>query len=731
MMVPARTPRTRRAVLLVICLAVIGVHRPVATQEPSAASQAGDPAQADTLPRFRLETGFVRVDAYVMQDGVAVRDLTAEDFEILEDGVPQKVAAFEHVLVQGRTPQETRREPQTVAESRAMAEDPRARVFVIFLDTYHTSLFGSHRIRRPLVDFLDRVIGPDDLFAVMTPDMSARDIALARKTATVEGMLSRHWPWGKRDAIANRDPEEILYEMCYPSLGAKRTCRDPRDPTGQAIITETTGIGVASEMIERRREMLSLAALSDLTLHLGGLREERKAVLVVSDGWRLFRPNRNLARIGVCETPPGVTPIGVGPDGRLTTDVRQEHDASREQCHRDRQILADLDNWQTFRDLLDRANRANVSFYPVDSRGLPASDMPIESTEFMTTPPSVDQARLRHRIETLRTLAADTDGLAVVDSNDIERGIRRIVEDLTSYYLLGYYTSNTALDGKFRKITVRVKRPGVEVRARRGYVAPTREEIEEGRRLAAASSSSAAGPATAVQSALQALAAMPRQRQLASRVSWLAAPEDGRLWFTVELDRATARSAEWAAGGVAELVVAGGAGEATVAMAKAAIEPASPVVTLEAVGVALPPGEYVSRLRLRPNQSGTPLTDVVSFSVAGTGARVGQPRLLRRGPTTGAAYVSTARPAFQRTERARVETPVHGTPGGVSAELLDRNGRPLQVPVRSEVRQEDGVSWATAEAVLAPLAPGDYVIRTTLLVDGERHEALTAFRVVP
>jgi len=714
------------AVLLLICLALPGVDGPASTQEPSAAGEPGDATQPDT-PRFRLETGYVRVDAYAMQDGAAVRDLTVEDFEVFEDGVLQKVADFEHVQVEGWTPQERRREPQTVAESRAMAEDPRARVFVIFLDTYHTSLFGSHRIRRPLVDFLDRVIGPDDLFAVMTPEMSARDIALARKTTTVEGMLSRHWPWGKRDGLANRDREELLYEACYPPEGRTRTCPDPRAPTGQSMITETTGIGVASEMIQRRREMLSLDALSDLAGHLGGIREERKAVLVVSDGWRLFRPNRNLARIGLCDLPPGVKPMGVGPDGRLTMAPPHELDGLQVKCDRDRQILADLDTWQTFRDLRDHANRANVSFYPVDSRGLPASDMPIESTEFMTTLPSVDQAMLTHRIETLRTLAADTDGLAVVNSNDIERGIRRIVDDLTSYYLLGYYTSNTKLDGKFRSIKVRVKRPGVEVRARRGYLAPTRDEIEEGRRLAAVSAASV--PGSAVQTALQALAAMPRQRQMASHVSWLADPDGGRLWFTVELDRRTARSSDWAAGGTAELVIVGGADEETVAIAKAAIEPASPVVALDVSGVALAPGEYVARLRLGPALSGAPLTDVVSFSVSDAGP--GQPRLRRRGPTTGTAYALTATPAFQRTERIRVETPLGRMPGEVSAELLDRNGHSLQLPVDAEVVQQDGLAWAAAEVVLAPLAPGDYVIRTSIVMDGHRHEVLTAFRIVP
>ena len=81
--------------------------------------------------------------------------------------------------------------------------------------------------------------------------------------------------------------------------------------------------------------------------------------------------------------------IGIGPDGRITTDTqRAQGNYSQATCERDRQNLAQLDNWQTFMDLLDRANRSNVSFYPIDSRGLPASDAPIEAD----VPPAVGSA---------------------------------------------------------------------------------------------------------------------------------------------------------------------------------------------------------------------------------------------------------------------------------------------------------------------------------------------------
>ena len=112
-----------------------------------ARSDAQDrPAAAQGQPTFRVEANFVRVDVYPTVNGKAVRDLTAADFELLEDGAPQKIETFEHVEVRGGGPQEERREPNTVREGRSMAEDPRSRVFIVFLDTYHTGIIGSHRM---------------------------------------------------------------------------------------------------------------------------------------------------------------------------------------------------------------------------------------------------------------------------------------------------------------------------------------------------------------------------------------------------------------------------------------------------------------------------------------------------------------------------------------------------------------------------------------------------------
>jgi hypothetical protein len=90
------------------------------------------------------------------------------------------------------------------------------------------------------------------------------------------------------------------------------------------------------------------------------------------------------------------------------------------------------------------------------------------------------------RSESLQLLALNTDGLALLDSNDLGKQIRRVADDLTSYYLMAYYSTNSKLDGKFRNIKVRSKRPGIEIRSRRGYSAATAAEAASARTAAEA-----------------------------------------------------------------------------------------------------------------------------------------------------------------------------------------------------------------------------------------------------
>ena len=700
-----------------------------------ASSQAPD--QQPPRSAFRSEANYVRVDVFPTANGQPVLDLRQDDFEILEDRVPQKVAQFEHIEIRGHVPQDQRREPNTMAASRAMLEESRARVFVVFLDINHVDVGGSHNIRKPLTAALERLIGPEDLFGVMTPEMSAAEVTFARRSTTLDGILARHWDWGERSRLTTLDPVERSYEQCYPGFGPNESCADDDR-------------GLAREMIDRRREKVTLDALEDLARFLHGVREERKAVIAISDGWRLYRPNLNLARRVFCQVP-GTPEVGVDPRTGKIAAVAKKHlyAASLYECDRDRLNLAQIDNEQLFRRILDEANRANTSFYPIDPRGLPVFDTPIvpAGDPAGALPPmvplAVDAAQLRGRIESLRTLAENTDGIAIVDSNNIANGFKRIVDDLSSYYLLGYYSTGK-LDGRFHSITVRVKRPGVQVRARRGYLAPSQAE------LAAASAAAASAAAGAASGGAGESAALAEAHTIAALVAPLNAsarelpirlhvvagwtPGNGAaVWAVGELPAGD----EWRGGGQADLTLLNAAGT-TLASAHVQLDAGTRRFrTSLAASSPIAAGEYAVRVRARGDgPSAIPASETVRFALPAAPDAAGAV-LMRRGPATGKTEVATADPRFRRNEQIRVEVLAPAT-GPVSARLLDRMGKVLALPVAASVRDEgDGSRWHTAQLALAPLAVGDYVIE---LAGGtgesggsaqQQKRTLIAFRVIP
>jgi VWFA-related protein len=703
-----------------------------------AGQTASGTSQPPRPPTFRVEANYVRVDVYPTAAGEIVRDLAREEFEIFEDGVRQEVAAFERVDIDLGGGRGGRREPASVAEARAAAAEPRARVFVLFLDTYHTTLSGSHRMRRALAELLGRILGPDDLVGVMTPEMSASDVTLARRTETIEAFLEKSWNWGRRDQPTELDPEEEQYLACFPETGPSTSCRRP---DGRQVV-QPAGFyaGVAREMIERRRGKLTLDAMTDLVTWLGGVREERKAVVAVSDGWRLFRPDPALTRLGECDQPPGPSPVGIGPGGRIVLEPdRGPLATTRRTCEAARLRLADADTNQDFLDLLARANRANVSFYPVDSRGLPVFDTSIGETTMSPSgtvrpllTPSADQERLMSRQATLRALAENTDGLAILNSNDIEGGLRRMAADMTSYYLLGYYSTNTALDGRYREIRVRVTRPGVTVRARRGYRAATPAEVE-----ATAAIAARAAPPSPIETALGRLAAIRPSPRLLVHLAWGATPtpdtpRHGTVWVTVELDAAAVRSPEWSRGATVTLALAGPGGE-RLSERQVSVPPGERHVRVEVGAVALEPGDLTARVRVAPAAGGLPFQDLARVTVPDAWPLAGGARLSRRTPATGARFVPTADLRFRRSDRLQVEVPLASGAALSGARLLDARGTPIPLPLSPVLVDSDpsGLAWAVVDTALAPLAAGDYLVEVTVRRGETMETALVAFRIVP
>ena len=145
----------------------------------------------------------------------------------------------------------------------------------------------------------------------------------------------------------------------------------------------------------------------------------------------------------------------------------------------------------------------------------------------------------------------------------------------------------------------------------------------------------------------------------------------------------------------------------------------------------LGPGDYAVSVRLSPEAgSDLAMTDTVRVTVPDRAAPIGEAVIWRRGPSTGPQYLRTADPRFQRSERLRLEyaTPSDGS-ATATARLLDRAGKPIQVPVAITSRADTvaGVRWIVADATLAPLAAGDYAVELTF---GGTTQ-VTGFRIVP
>jgi hypothetical protein len=200
-----------------------------------------------------------------------------------------------------------------------------------------------------------------------------------------------------------------------------------------------------------------------------------------------------------------------------------------------------------------------------------------------------------------------------------------------------------------------------------------------------------------------------------------------RVWVIGEIGDGE----DWAAGGSADVALLDAAG-ARLSVADARVEPGTRTFRVAlAPGDPLAPGEYIIRVRARSESPlAIPPAAAVHF-VLGAAPQSSGAVLIRRGPVTANKEIPTADPRFRHGERLRVEVPAVGAVG-LAARLLDRNGKPLPIPVEVAVRDDgdDGV-WQTAQLALVPLAPGDYVIELTGGAGGEQRRTLVAFRVVP
>jgi VWFA-related protein len=668
--------------VLVVCLATVVVTGGPASARQSTGQAQSPPPASDQRPVFRGAANLVYVDVYPKRDGRFVDGLRPADFQVFEDGVPQKVETFELIQFARHTPDEQRRDPSSREEGDQLAADPRNRVFIVYLDLFHVSIEGSRRGSPPLADFLNAVIGPSDVFGVLTPEIPVSSMVFGRRSDWLETQLREVWHWGEQERVRGqlllRTPAEEFLQTCLPS--------DPQ-PGRRADF--------GNVLVRLHREDLLMTSLENLVMRLGALKDERKNVLFLSEGWVPRGPRPELLK----EINQPVPRIGVGPDGRLGTGNRA---AGRDVTGCDREIgrLASLDFRTRFDAMLTAASRANVSFYPIDVDGLWELG--------------------GGQINTLRDMAAATDGLAVLYTNDLAAGFRRVADDLQAYYLLGYYSTNLALDGRFRKIEVKVPQPGVSLTARRGYLAPDEAML---RAAEAAAARAAAAPAVPI-GVTEALESLVRLRTDAALHGHGIRTSSG-LSVAIELSPRELTTGRWSKGGEVSLTVTSTAGglarDVTVGLPAGARSLAASV-PLEGGDR----GPWRVRAQARAGSQlieqtfeiGPPADDVV-----------GDARWFRGASAASAPLRPAAEPAFRRAERLRLEWATTGPLDSRSARLLDRRGAPLAASVPVAEGERDGQPIVVVELALAALAEGDYVIELTAARGGATTKRMVAFRV--
>ena len=433
--------------LLLFLTVLLGAATTAAQQQPATQPAATPSATTGQQPSvtFRAETNFVEVHAIVTdQKGAFVRDLTAADFEVLEDGRPQAPVVFSFVDLPIEPPFTPLNagapiEPDVKATTRTFD----GRIYVFVMDDLHTTFPRTQNVRTVAKEFIDKYLGVNDLAAVVfTSGRQESGQELTNNRQLLKAAIDR------------------FQGQKLPSAGAERLAIHLRESANE--IDTTTGepaTGRSVEGLQRANSVKdpyddmralnvrrSFDAVENVSRWLGDVQGRRKALLLFSEGfdYDIYQPffiNRN--------------------SDLVITEAREAVAA---------------------------AQRANVNVYGVDPRGMSAfGDMVDISSR--SDYPQLEYGNFRGSLrelllsqESLISLSQETGGIPIVNANDLAGGLGRIVLDNSRYYLLGYYSDSSRWSrNKFMQIQVRVKRPGLQVRARNGYLPPDTRAIERAR----------------------------------------------------------------------------------------------------------------------------------------------------------------------------------------------------------------------------------------------------------
>ena len=392
---------------------------------------------------FQVEVNFVDIDAVVTDGrGNFVGDLTKDDFELLDEGRPQEISAFSLVDIPlpsagARTPAAT----AVVSDVKSNAQPISGRLYVIVLDDLNVAPLRTKVVVNAARQLIERHFGPNDMAAITytsgrtdgAQEFTSERAVLLAAIDKFQGRKLRSTVIEKADQYFQQHLKEL--EINQPDPDDPDATTGPpqsgtvRGPSGYSDITTDP-----DDFERGYRAQQVLGALKRLAEIMGGIRGRRKAVVMFSEG--IDYPIYDIFGSQAATTVMTAT-----------------------------------------RDAIAAAARANVSFFSVDPRGLVGmTSEAIELNAAADAHLGFDAKGLLADMylsqDSLRTLAEETGGYAAVNSNNITTALNRIVRLNSTYYVLGYYPRDARRDGRFHKIEVRTRRPGLRVSARKGYVSP-------------------------------------------------------------------------------------------------------------------------------------------------------------------------------------------------------------------------------------------------------------------
>ena len=400
------------AVMAGVALLVTGQARPAAQAAPTPA--------APQKPTFTVQVDLVTTDVIVRdQRDQFVSDLKPEEFEVFEDGVPQSIVSL--VLTHGGRVFNVQAPPPAAAPEGIIlpparpTNDAAGRVFLIFIDDFHLDFRMTPRTRDLMQRMLKNLVHDGDMFGIVSTGTSSISEQLTYDRQVLEGAISRVTGSGLR-------PEDIIKGM--------------QSNQGSEL---------------RYRAHVAFKTAYELMKNLESLRNRRKAVIYISSGYD-FNPFETSRLKYQAEL-----------YGLDTNDSNQFDPFTQSQNNGN--TFAEADLVRELAELTRAANRANATFYTIDPRGLIAGqdlgDEQVDAAEW--------QNHIRETQDSLRVLAEQTGGIAVVNQNDFDKALKRIDAETSDYYVLGYYSTNPDPLKRTRRIEVKTKRDGVNVWSRTSY----------------------------------------------------------------------------------------------------------------------------------------------------------------------------------------------------------------------------------------------------------------------